>query len=182
MKFNVALQFPSSCFVGNNRGSLTLDVYAFILHSSCFSLSHAVKPFRMPCYAGSIRQASRIVTQMYDQTLKPSGVKITQFGILRLLSACPGLTTGSMAQALAMDSTTLTRTLKIIEENKWIEASPGEDRRERHWKLTRAGEERLQQALPLWKEAQKQFAQLASDVDLDGLTRAVFHLVQKTAS
>ncbi len=135
----------------------------------------------MPCYAGSIRQASRIVTQMYDQALKPSGVKITQFGILRLLSVHPGLTTGAMASALAMDSTTLTRTLKIIEENRWIASAPGEDRRERHWKLTRTGEERLEQALPLWKQAQKEFAQLAADVDLDGLTRAVFHLVQKTA-
>lgn len=136
----------------------------------------------MPCYAGSIRQASRIVTQMYDQALKPSGVKITQFGILRLLSVQPGLTTGAMASALVMDSTTLTRTLKIIEENGWIAATAGEDRRERHWTLTRAGEERVQQALPLWKQAQKEFAQLASDVDLDGLTRAVFHLVQKTAA
>jgi DNA-binding MarR family transcriptional regulator len=138
-----------------------------------------VKPFRMPCYCGSIRQASRIVTQMYDQALKPSGVKITQFGILRLLSACPGLTTGAMAQALAMDSTTLTRTLKIIQDSQWIDVAPGEDRRERHWMLTKAGQECLQEATPLWKNAQKEFAKFASDVDLDGLTRTVFHLVQK---
>lgn len=138
-----------------------------------------MKPVKLPCYCGSIRQASRIVTQMYDQALKPSGLKITQFGILRMLSAYPGLTTGALAEALVMDSTTLTRTLKIIQESNWIESVPGEDRRERRWSVTEAGKQRMEQALPLWKSAQKEFAQLASDVDLDGLTRTVFHLVEK---
>lgn len=140
-----------------------------------------MQPIKLPCYCGSIRQASRVVTQIYDQALKPSGLKITQFGILRLLSAYPGLTTGEMAQAMAMDSTTLTRTLKIIQDSNWIEATPGEDRRERHWNVTEAGRERVQQAVPLWKNAQKEFAELAADVDLDGLTKAVFHLVQKAS-
>lgn len=116
---------------------------------------------------------------MYDHALKPSGLKITQFGILRVLSAYPGMTTGAMAEALVMDSTTLTRTLKIIQDSKWIESVPGEDRRERRWSVTEAGKERLEQAVPLWKNAQKEFAQLANDVDLDGLTKTVFHLVQK---
>lgn len=138
-----------------------------------------MKPIKLPCYCGSIRQASRIVTQMYDHALKPSGLKITQFGILRVLSAYPGMTTGAMAEALVMDSTTLTRTLKIIQDSKWIESVPGEDRRERRWSVTEAGKERLEQAVPLWKNAQKEFAQLANDVDLDGLTKTVFHLVQK---
>lgn len=138
-----------------------------------------MKPVKLPCYCGSIRQASRIVTQMYDQALKPSGLKITQFGILRMLSAYPGLTTGALAEALVMDSTTLTRTLKIIQESNWIESVPGEDRRERRWSVTEAGKQRMEQALPLWKSAQKEFAQLASDVDLDGLTKTVFHLVEK---
>lgn len=140
-----------------------------------------MQAIKLPCYCGSIRQASRIVTQMYDHALKPSGLKITQFGILRLLSAYPALTTGAIAEALVMDSTTLTRTLKIIQDNKWIESAPGEDRRERRWTVTDAGKARLQQALPLWKDAQKAFAQLASDVDLDGLTNAVFQLVQKAS-
>lgn len=154
-----------------------MHMHIYSIHPQ--SSQDLVKPIKLPCYCGSIRQASRIVTQMYDRALMPSGLKITQFGILRLLSAYPGLTTGAMAEAMVMDSTTLTRTLKIIQDSKWIEATPGEDRRERHWNVTQAGRERVEQALPLWKNAQKEFAQLASDVDLDGLTKTVFHLVQK---
>ncbi|KRB84927.1 MarR family winged helix-turn-helix transcriptional regulator [Noviherbaspirillum sp. Root189] len=118
---------------------------------------------------------------MYDQALKPSGLKITQFSILRVLLAYPGLTTGAMANMLAMDSTTLTRTLKIIHESGWIISAPGEDRRERHWKVTEAGEERVKQAIPLWKNVQKEFAHIADGVDMDALTRAVFQLVKKAA-
>jgi DNA-binding MarR family transcriptional regulator len=139
-----------------------------------------VKPLKLPCYCGSIRQASRVVTQIYDKALKPSGVKITQFSILRTLAHFPGLTTGEMAEALVMDSTTLTRTLKIIHDSKWIESTPGEDKRERHWSLTEEGKARLQEAVPLWKKAQKEFAAMMSDVDLDELTRSVFQLVQKS--
>jgi len=142
---------------------------------------YQLKPIKLPCYCGSIRQASRIVTQMYDRALKPSGIKITQFGIMRLLSAYPALTTGAIAEALAMDSTTLTRTLKIIQDSGWIACEPGEDRRERHWTLTVEGQDRLREAVPLWKNAQKEFAQMMNDVDLDGLTRTVFQMVQKTS-
>lgn len=140
-----------------------------------------MKPLRLPCYCGSLRQASRVVTQMYDQALKPSGLKITQFGILRLLSAQPGLTTGAMAELLAMDSTTLTRTLKIICDSGWISAAPGEDRRERRWTITSEGQQRISQAEPLWMNVQKEFADMASDVDLDALTRTVHQLVLKAA-
>ena len=138
-----------------------------------------MKAIRLPCYCGSLRQASRVVTQLYDQKLKPSGITITQFGILKLLAACPGLSTGSLAEALAMDSPTLTRTLKIIQENGWIAVPPGDDRRKRCWSITRTGRQHLEQAEPLWKSAQQEFARLAHDVDLDSLTRTVFQLVQK---
>lgn len=140
-----------------------------------------MEPFKLPCYCGAIRQASRIVTQVYDQELKPSGLKITQFGILRLLTYRPGLTTGEMATALVMDSTTLTRTLKIMHENGWIAPQPGEDRRERHWHVNAEGKARLDQATPLWKQAQKRFAQIADGVDLDALTRMVHDIAQRSA-
>lgn len=138
-----------------------------------------MKTIQLPCYCGSLRQATRVVTQLYDQMLKPSGVKITQFGILKLLAAYPNLTTGGISEALAIDSTTLTRTLKIIQDNGWIAVATGEDRRMRCWNITEQGLQRLAQAEPLWKDAQSEFARLAHDVDLDGLTRTVFHLVKR---
>lgn len=157
-----------------------MHIYSF--HPSALLPATPVTALRLPCYCGSIRQASRVVTQMYDQALKPSGLKVTQFGILRLLAAYPGMTTGAMAEALAMDSTTLTRTLKIIQDSGWIAVAPGEDRRERHWTITLTGEERMHEALPLWKKVQKEFTQLVSDTDMDVLTRTIYQLVQKASA
>jgi DNA-binding MarR family transcriptional regulator len=116
---------------------------------------------------------------MYDNALKPSGVKITQFGILKILATSPGLTTGEMAAAFGVDSTTLTRTLKVIRDCNWIESTEGEDRRERHWTITDAGRVKLKEAQPLWKAAQKALEKSAKEIDLDSLTNMLFHLTQQ---
>lgn len=137
-----------------------------------------MQAIEMPCYCGSIRQAARIVTQMYDHALKPSGLKITQFGILRLLSAYPALTTGEVAAALVMDSTTVTRTLKTIREAGWIDLAQSVDRRERRWEITPAGKASLATALPLWKRVQKDFATVTHATDPRAFNKTIFKLVQ----
>lgn len=154
----------------SDMASLTIDVYAYNFAT--------MQPIYMPCYCGSIRQAARTLTQMYDHALMPSGLKITQFGILRLLSAYPRLTTGDVASALVMDSTTVTRSLKTIHESGWIARVSGQDRRERRWTVTPAGNDRLEQALPLWKKVQRELAETARGVDLRALNQTVFKLVQ----
>jgi DNA-binding MarR family transcriptional regulator len=140
-----------------------------------------VKTLQLPCYCGSLRQAARAVTQMYDRLLQPSGIKITQFSILMLLSSRPGLTTGEIARALAMDSTTLTRTLKIIKNSGWIDTARSVDRRERRWTVTPTGEQALRQAKPLWKKAQKELAQKAAGIDLDALGMTLYALTEHVA-
>ena len=135
-------------------------------------------PIQFDCYCGTYRQTARAVTQLYDAALRPSGLKITQFGILGVLFKHPGSTTADLADALGMDSTTLTRTLKIISERGWIVSNPGADKRARYWTLTDEGRDKLRLALPCWEGAQKQMAQLAAGVDLVALNRAMFGLTE----
>jgi DNA-binding MarR family transcriptional regulator len=56
---------------------------------------------------------------------------------------------------LAIDSTTLTRTLSFLVERKWVSVNPGEDRREKRLSLTPAGRRKFQQAQPNWQRAQE---------------------------
>lgn len=56
---------------------------------------------------------------------------------------------------LAMDSTTLTRTLRIMARHGWISERRGKDRRERWLRLSQRGESQLKRALPLWKALQR---------------------------
>jgi DNA-binding MarR family transcriptional regulator len=102
----------------------------------------------------SLRRASRALSQLYEEALRPVGLRATQFTILQLLSLAGEVTQGVLGQMLAMDSTTLTRTLRIMAREGWIEKRRGEDRREWRMRLSKAGREQLKRALPEWQKVQ----------------------------
>jgi DNA-binding MarR family transcriptional regulator len=103
------------------------------------------------------------VTQLYDEELAGTGVGIAQFTLLQALSKSGTITQGRLGSLLALDSTTLTRTLKPLEAARWIRIRPGEDRRERHLELTAAGEEQLDRASASWERAQKRLRTVVGD-------------------
>ena len=108
----------------------------------------------LPCMCASFRRASRALTQVYEDGLRPTGLRATQFTILQAFSLAGEVTQGKLGQILAMDSTTLTRTLTTMSRHGWIEKRRGEDRREWRMRLSRAGEIQFKQALPYWEKAQ----------------------------
>jgi len=102
----------------------------------------------LPCMCASLRRASRALTQLYDEALRPVGLRATQFTILQALSLAGEVSQGGLAQILAMDSTTLTRTLRIMGREGWIAERRGQDRRERLLRLANAGRHQFNRALP----------------------------------
>jgi len=109
----------------------------------------------LPCMCASIRRASRAITQRYDEALRPLGLTITQFTILQALSLAGDVTQGRLGEILAMDSTTLTRTLGVMNRQGWVSKVYGADRRERQLRLTRAGKSELNRTLPYWQRSQE---------------------------
>jgi DNA-binding MarR family transcriptional regulator len=108
----------------------------------------------LPCMCASLRRTSRALSQLYEDALRPVGLRATQFTVLQTLSLAGEITQGQLGQILAMDSTTLTRTLTIMGRHGWITKRRGEDRREWRMRLSKAGEIKLKQALPHWEKAQ----------------------------
>lgn len=108
----------------------------------------------LECLCASFRRASRALTQLYDDALRPLGLTPTQFTILQALSLTGTVHQGRLGEILAMDSTTLTRTLNIMARHGWVEKLKGRDRRERQLRLTRAGHGQLDRALPFWQGVQ----------------------------
>jgi DNA-binding MarR family transcriptional regulator len=108
----------------------------------------------LPCLCANLRRASRALTQLYEDAIRPAGLRASQFTILQALSLAGEVTQGQMAQILAMDSTTLTRTLAIMERQGWIARREGVDRREWRIQLSRTGKTKFERALPQWEEAQ----------------------------
>jgi DNA-binding MarR family transcriptional regulator len=109
---------------------------------------------QLPCMCASFRRASRALTQLYDDALRPLGLRATQFTVLQVLARAGEVSQGALGRILAMDSTTLTRTLDILDRNGWIAKREGNDRRERRIALTQTGEAQLRRGLPRWEEAQ----------------------------
>ncbi|HTN48532.1 MAG TPA: MarR family winged helix-turn-helix transcriptional regulator [Burkholderiaceae bacterium] len=118
-------------------------------------------PRGFECLCGNARMAARALTSIYDQALQPAGLRAPQLAVLWAVVALPGRTVKSLAGTIAMDATTLTRNLRLLERDSLIELVEGTDRREREVHATARGRRAFAKAMPLWEAAQKQVERIA---------------------
>jgi DNA-binding MarR family transcriptional regulator len=101
----------------------------------------------LACACANARRASRLVTQLYSQELG-DGIEPGQFALLTAIAQFPGCTQAPLGRALGFDKTTLSRNLKLMARNGWVEAAAG-------LHLTAAGQTLLTEAKPAWQRAQQ---------------------------
>jgi len=123
------------------------------------------------CPAFNIRAASRIITQLFDEILKPSGLQITQFAVLVGVQILDSPSISKLANGLVMDRTTLTRGLKPLENDGLIKIVSGDDRRTHFVKMTSKGKTALQKTLPYWEKARTVVSEEFGQKHLDGLLK-----------
>ena len=112
--------------------------------------------FETPCACTTLRRAARAVTAAYDAALAPSGLRITQFSILRKLARFGPLPVTRLAAEAALDRSTMGRNLNPLERRGLVRIEVGNvDQRERVAYLTAAGEAAIEAALPYWRKAQE---------------------------
>ncbi len=110
------------------------------------------------CNCLALRQATRHVTQFYDQFLAPSGLRATQFSVLARLRKSGPMTINALAGELVMDRTTLGRNILPLQRDGLIAVVPGKsDRRSKELRLTDTGLARFRSAVKDWARAQAQF-------------------------
>lgn len=129
----------------------------FLRPIRCIYILSDMKPDSLPdlpCLCASLRRASRSLSQLYEEALRPLGLRGSQFTILQVLSLAGEVNQGELGQMLAMDSTTLTRTLAIMSRHGWIARRPGKDRRVTMIRLSAAGKTLLERAEPYWEKVQ----------------------------
>ncbi len=68
-----------------------------------------------PCVCNTLRMVTRVVTQLYDDCLPPSGLRVTQFSILAAIARLGEAYLRQLDDTLAIDQTTLTRSLNLLE-------------------------------------------------------------------
>ena len=129
----------------------------------------------------SFRRASRALTQHYDEALRPLGLRSTQFTILQALSLTGEVSQGKLGEILALDSTTLTRTLDIMIGHGWIVKRQGKDRRERYLRLSKTGRAEFRRAVPYWERVQRGLRAQLGDKRWDNLLKLTNHVTAAVA-
>jgi len=109
---------------------------------------------RETCTANSLRKATRAITGLFDDALRPTGLRISQLSVLVALALAEEATVSKLAGLLALDRTTMTRNLAPLERRGLVETVSGADARHRILRLTEKGRAALASALPVWERVQ----------------------------
>ncbi|KAA2236467.1 MarR family winged helix-turn-helix transcriptional regulator [Salinarimonas soli] len=113
------------------------------------------------CACTTLRRITRRVTAAYDNALAPSGLRVTQFALLRILERSGDLSVVQLARAAALDRSTMGRNLDPLERRGLVAMRVGSaDQRERIVTLTEEGSEAIKAATPYWRKAQAEVATL----------------------
>lgn len=123
------------------------------------------------CYCVLLRKASRKVSSLYDGALKPLGINVAQFSLLRNIRRAEPISLTDLASRLELDRSTVGRNVRVLEKRKLVVLVPGEDQRETLLRLTDVAHRLLEQGAPLWEATQQRMeAAMGADL-LQGLRR-----------
>jgi DNA-binding MarR family transcriptional regulator len=113
------------------------------------------------CYCSTVRKAARLISRFYDAHLEPSGLRVTQFLTLAALNDLGSAAVNALAERLDIERTAMGKMVDVLERDGLvtIKRSPT-DGRSRLIELTEEGGRLHEKAVPLWREAQRQFEQL----------------------
>ena len=115
------------------------------------------------CTNFKLRQLLRRVSQRYDAEMAVAGLKTTQYSLLSQVLKLGPVRPGDLAQAMAMDASTLTRNLRPLITAGWVDLAAGADGRSRLVSLTAAGQVKRDEARACWCRAQAGMNSLLGD-------------------
>ncbi len=120
------------------------------------NFSQAIDGVAQHCIAIRVRMLNRVVTNLYDEALRPLGLKVSQLNVLVAAAKLELAQPQKVCDLLQMDASTLSRNVERMRAKGWLEVVPGEDGRTQPFRLTARGRRLLQQAIPAWEQGQRQ--------------------------
>src|SRR5213082_3528960 len=122
--------------------------------------SSSIDTVARTCIAVRLRLLNRVVTNFYDDALRPLGLKVSQLNIL-IVTAKLGLARpAQVCEILQLNTSTLSRNVKPLQAHGWLEVVPDEDARAQPFRLTPQGKRLIEEAVPAWEKAQQQAGEL----------------------
>src|SRR3954464_2256489 len=125
------------------------------------------------CVAVRLRMLNRVITNIYDNALRPLDLKVSQMNVLVAAAKMGTARPAAVCEHLHLDVSTLSRNAERMKARGWLEVVPDEDGRSQPFRLTPQGRKLLEKAVPAWSAAQQQVKQVLGDEIVNQLKRAV---------
>jgi len=130
------------------------------------------------CNCFAMRKANRQISRFYDSHLEPAGLRLTQFLTLAALNEVGSTPVNALAERLDIERTAMGKMVGFLERDGLARIRPSPtDGRSRLIELTEAGRRLHNEAAPLWREAQRQFAELNGAGNVAALREALRSMV-----
>jgi DNA-binding MarR family transcriptional regulator len=108
------------------------------------------------CLMGRARLLARVVTGIYEEQLRPFGLKASQLNLLVVVAQAGPVRRSDIGRVIHLDASTLTRNLAVMLTNGWIEeVQDHADGRGLPLQLTKSGQALLAEIAPVWRKAQQ---------------------------
>ncbi|MCZ6634001.1 MAG: MarR family winged helix-turn-helix transcriptional regulator [bacterium] len=122
------------------------------------------------CIADKLRLLNRVITSLYDDALSPIGITTSQMNILVVVAKYGEASPGQVGTWLSIEKSTLSRNVRLLRQNGWLDAIPGSGR-SHTLRVTAKGAEILNKGLPLWERAQNKARSILGDSGVKEMAR-----------
>ena len=125
------------------------------------------------CVAGRLRMLNRVITNIYDDALRPLDLKVSQMNILVAAAKLGTARPVEVCEHLHLDVSTLSRNVERMRARGWLQVVPDEDGRSQPFRLTPEGRKLLGKAVPAWSEAQERVKKVLGAGFVDQLNQTM---------
>jgi len=115
------------------------------------------------CIAVRVRLINRVISALYDEALRPFGLRISQANILAAVAYMGEARPGEVSRIMRIEKSTLSRDIELMKQNGWIESDPPAGGRNQTVRATPRGKKLLGRIEPSWEEAQAEAKLLIGD-------------------
>jgi len=125
----------------------------------------------LECIAMRVRLLNRVVTKIYDDCLRPHGLRTAQMNILVAVSLMKSASPSEIERRLCLDKSTVSRNVERMLCRGWVGAVPGRDGRSHQLQVTAQGAKLLRKAVAAWRRAQEKAVSLFGRDGVAALSR-----------
>jgi DNA-binding MarR family transcriptional regulator len=136
------------------------------------AMTNTVELIASECLAVRIRLLNRTVTNIFDDALRPLGVKVSQLNVLMVVAKRGSVSPGQVCRLLNMEKSTLSRNVDRMRARHWLKLTEGDSGRRQVLEIAPAGRRLIEESLPFWKAAQAKTEELLGQRGAQSIHRA----------